>query len=127
VPDNDASFDATGTWTGTATDTFAEPDAVYDVTLVLDNNGGRDGLQLAGKLSLEGIGTLPFTDSYIAPLPGAQRISDITIADSQGYSYTLGATFTDKRVDDGTLRTTNPAFTITGVGRAILDVRLIKQ
>jgi hypothetical protein len=119
-PADQASFDVTGTWKGTAVD----EDTTINVTLVLNNNGGSLGMELAGTLTLEGIGTFPFTSSYIYPLTGAQRISDIDASDSQGFTYSLGGNFTSKRMDNGQLQSSNPAVDVDAV---FLTTTLVKQ
>jgi len=116
---NMASFDVAGTWSGAATDA----DTNINVTLLLENNGGDDGMQLSGELQLDGIGTFPFTDSFIDPSPGASRIAEITASDDKGYKYTLRGELTDKRLDQGQLESTNPALDVDSV---FLDITLTK-
>jgi multidrug efflux pump subunit AcrA (membrane-fusion protein) len=122
-PENGASFSVKGTWTGTAK---LENDTTQPISFVFDNNGGATGQSLAGTMTLEGVGTLTFKNSYVAPLAGASQVSKIDVTDNQGYLYTLSGYFSEKRMDDGLLLTRNPAF-ITSGGQAILDVIIVKQ
>ena len=116
---NMATFDVAGTWTGTASD----DDSQIKVTLMLDNNGGRYGMELSGELELDGIGTFPFQDSFVDPSAGASRVAEITASDDKGYKYTLRGEFTNKRMDQGQLESTNPA---VGVDSVFLDINLMK-
>lgn len=117
---NQASFDVAGTWKGTATDT----DTTINVTLVLTNNGGTNGLELAGTLTLEGIGAFPFTNSTMLATPGASRQAEIKASDAAGFLYTIRGGFTDKRLDDAILTSSNPALDIDNT---LLNVKLEKQ
>jgi hypothetical protein len=119
-PTNQASFDVTGTWKGTATDT----DSNFNVTLVLDNNGGSDSFSLKGTLTLEGVGSFPFSNSFIPSIPGQVRTANIQGSDSKGFAFQLLADFTSQRVDDATLTSSNPDFDIDNT---LLSVDLVKQ
>ncbi len=113
------SFDVRGRWEGTASD----DDTVVNVELLLTNNGGTFGMELAGQLELGGLGTFPFANSYIAPLPGATRPAVITAADSNGFSYEIRGEFTNLRLSGGQFASSNPAADIDVV---FLDVELLK-
>ncbi len=115
-----ASFDVAGTWSGTATD----DDTNIDVKVLFTNNGGASGMQLAGELELEGIGTFPFADSFISPLAGAARVADMTASDDEGFTYTLRGNFSNKRLDDGQLTSTNPK---VGADTVFLKTVLVKD
>jgi hypothetical protein len=118
--ENGAAFDVSGTWKGTATD----EDDTRDVVLVLSNNGGAYGTELAGTLNIEGIGELPFSDAFVGTTGEATRVFRIAASDPDGYSYELRGTFTFKRVDDGQLDSTNPELDVDAV---FLDTVLVKE
>jgi hypothetical protein len=120
VGDSTASFDVTGTWSGTAVD----DDTSLAVTLELDNNGGEYGMDLAGTLTLGDLGTFPFSASYIDVTPGPMRVSNIEAVDDAGFTYELRGTFTEQRMDDGQLLSSNPE---ADVDVLFLDTTLEKQ
>lgn len=119
-PTNQASFDVIGTWKGTATDT----DSNFNVTLVLNNNGGANGLELAGTLTLEGVGSFPFSGSFIYSLPGQVRTANIRGSDSSGFAFQILGDFTSTRLSNGQLSSDNPVFDVDNV---YLTINLQKQ
>ena len=114
------SFNVMGNWAGTVSD----DDTELDITLVIINNGGPLGMDLAGELTVEDIGSFPFADSYISPLAGATRIATITAADARGFSYELRGDFTNLRMDDGQFDSTNPAVDVDSV---YLEATLVRR
>lgn len=120
VGENGASFDVTGTWIGAAID----EDTTIEVTLVLANNGGTYGLDLAGELTLDGIGAFPFSGGFIDVMPTAGRVSEISASDSEGFLYTLRGIFTSARMDDGQLSSTDPEVDVDTI---FLETTLEKQ
>jgi hypothetical protein len=118
--ESDASFDVSGVWRGTASD----QDTQLDVTLTLSNNGGSDGMSLAGTLEFAGVVTLDFSDGFIDPRAGATRISMLDASDDEGFTYTLTGTFTDQRMDDGRLVSSNPD---VGADMVSLETALVKE
>lgn len=102
------AFSVEGTWAGTATD----DDTTLDLVLELDNDGGTNGIELAGTLDIEGVGPLAFTGGYIDVGAGTSRPSTIDAEDEDGYLYTLRGSFSSKRMDKGQLESTNPALDV---------------
>lgn len=117
---NSASFDVTGTWTGTAVD----DNTSLAVTVVFDNNGGANGSSLAGTLKLEGFGDLKFSGGFIDPSEGAARVMQFEASDKDGFLYKLAGSLSAKRLDEGQLTSTNPA---AGVDLVFLKTTLVKQ
>jgi len=114
-----ASFDVTGTWTGTAVD----DNSSLAVTVVFAGNGDRSGA-IDGTLKLEGFPDLPFTGGFIDPGEGAARVVRFEASDAEGFLYELNGTVSSKRMDGGQLTSTNPA---AGIDQVYLKTTLVKQ